>query len=128
MRGVALPGLELNGDLGVVQQVGALEQDTEAALADLLAHPVVHAHHVRGGRRHLGVVSFGGLEYDCRCAGWGAREGECEVLAVEQHSLLEGGTGESGSAGQHDSGRSRCHITCCTTSLHQHNRSRLRYV
>lgn len=34
---------EFNGDLGVVQQVGALEDDTERTLADLLADAVVHA-------------------------------------------------------------------------------------
>ena len=34
---------EFNGDLGVVQQVGALEDNTERTLADLLADAVVHA-------------------------------------------------------------------------------------
>lgn len=34
---------EFNGDLGVVQQVGALEDDTKRTLADLLADAVMHA-------------------------------------------------------------------------------------
>jgi len=34
---------EFNGDLGVVQQIGALEDDTERTLADLLADAVMHA-------------------------------------------------------------------------------------
>lgn len=37
---------KLDGDLLVVQQVGALEDDTEGALADLLPDPVVDAHDV----------------------------------------------------------------------------------
>lgn len=40
---VTLPRLELDGDLGVVEQVCPLEDNAEAALADLLADAVVHA-------------------------------------------------------------------------------------
>lgn len=37
---------KLDGDLLVVKQVRALEDDTERALSDLLAHPVVDTDHV----------------------------------------------------------------------------------
>lgn len=43
LRGIALPRLELDGHLGVVEQVCPLEDNAEAALADLLADAVVHA-------------------------------------------------------------------------------------
>lgn len=36
----------------VVQEVGALENDTKRTLTDLLAHTVVDTHYIRGGRRH----------------------------------------------------------------------------
>jgi hypothetical protein len=49
---IALPGLELDGDLLLVQQVGALEDDTEGALANLLPDAVVDADDV--GRRRSG--------------------------------------------------------------------------
>jgi len=37
---------KLDGDLGVVQQIGALEDDTKRTLPDLLAHPVMHANDI----------------------------------------------------------------------------------
>ena len=43
---------EFDGDLLVVQKVGALENDTKRTLTDLLAHTIVDTHYVRGGRRH----------------------------------------------------------------------------
>lgn len=43
---VALSRLEFDGDLLVVEQIGALEDDTERALSYLLADAVVHANHV----------------------------------------------------------------------------------
>jgi len=46
LRSIALPWLELDGDLLLVEQVGALEDDAETALANLLADAVVHAHNV----------------------------------------------------------------------------------
>jgi hypothetical protein len=46
---VTFTRLELDRDLLLVEQVGALEDDAKAALADLLADAVVDAHHV--GRR-----------------------------------------------------------------------------
>lgn len=49
---IALPGLKLDGHLGVVEQVGPLEDDAEAALADLLADAVVHADHIAAARGH----------------------------------------------------------------------------
>ena len=49
---VALSRLEFNGNLLVVEQVGALEDNTERALSYLLAYAVVHANHVGGGGRH----------------------------------------------------------------------------
>jgi hypothetical protein len=46
---VALAGLKLDGDLLLVEQVGALKDDAEAALANLLADAVVDTHHVGRG-------------------------------------------------------------------------------
>lgn len=46
---IALPGLELDGDLLLVEQVRALEDDTKAALANLLADAIMHAHDVGRG-------------------------------------------------------------------------------
>lgn len=43
---------KLDGNLLVVQQVGALENDTERALANLLADAVVHADDIGGGGSH----------------------------------------------------------------------------
>lgn len=43
---------EFDSHLLVVQEVGALENDTKRTLTDLLAHTVVDTHYVRGGRCH----------------------------------------------------------------------------
>jgi hypothetical protein len=53
---IALARLELDGNLLLVEQVGALEDDAEGALADLLADAVVDADDVGGGAaaRHDG--------------------------------------------------------------------------
>jgi hypothetical protein len=37
---------EFDGDLLVVQEVGALKDDTKGAFTDLLAHTVVDTHHI----------------------------------------------------------------------------------
>jgi len=50
LRCITLPRLELDGDLGVVEQVGALEDHAEAALADLLADAVVYADNIATAR------------------------------------------------------------------------------
>jgi hypothetical protein len=52
LRCIALPRLELDGDLGVVEQVCPLEDNAEAALADLLADAVVHADNIAAARCH----------------------------------------------------------------------------
>ena len=55
---IALPWLELDGDLLLVEQVGALEDDAERALANLLADAIVDAHDVGRrcvSRRHSGL-------------------------------------------------------------------------
>jgi len=69
LRGITLPGFlfqsaqnsippfihityEFNGHLLVVQKVGALEDDTERTLTDLLAYAVVDTYHVRRRGRH----------------------------------------------------------------------------
>ena len=49
LGGVTLARLELDGDLLLVEQVGALENNAKTTLADLLADAVVDAHHI--GRR-----------------------------------------------------------------------------
>lgn len=41
LRSIALTRLELDGDLGVVEKIGAFKDDTKAALTNLLAHTVV---------------------------------------------------------------------------------------
>lgn len=40
---------EFDCDLLIVEQVGAFEQNTEGAFANLLAHAVMHANHVTRG-------------------------------------------------------------------------------
>jgi hypothetical protein len=60
---IALPWLELDSDLLLVEQVGALEDNAEAALADLLADAVVDAHDV--ARRAAGS----------HCCVYGAKQG-----------------------------------------------------
>ena len=66
LRSIALSRLKLDGDLLLVEQVGALEDDAEAALADLLADAVVHADDVgaRTAARHCVdcVVIKGGVK------------------------------------------------------------------
>lgn len=52
LRCIALPRLELDGDLGVVEQVCPLEDNAEAALADLLADAVVYADNIAATRSH----------------------------------------------------------------------------
>ena len=47
LRSVALARLELDGDLLLVEQVGALEDDAEAAFSNFFADAVVDAHDVR---------------------------------------------------------------------------------
>lgn len=47
---ITLSRLELYSDLSVVEQVGPLEDDAEAALADLLADAVVHADDIAAAR------------------------------------------------------------------------------
>jgi len=54
LRRIAFPRLEFDRDLGVVEQVGALEDDAKTALADLLADAVVHADDVAAAGGHLG--------------------------------------------------------------------------
>ena len=73
---VALARLELDGDLGVVEEVCAFEDNAETALANLLAHAVVHADDVAAAGRHGGGgrggraddVRLGGVEDDRRGA------------------------------------------------------------
>lgn len=52
LRSIALARFEFDGNLLVVQEVGALEDDTERTLANLLSHPVVDAHDVAAGGGH----------------------------------------------------------------------------
>ena len=47
---ITLSRLELYSDLSVVEQVGPLEDNAEAALADLLADAVVHADNIAAAR------------------------------------------------------------------------------
>lgn len=47
---ITLSRLELYSDLSVVEQVGPLEDNAEAALADLLADAVVHADDIAAAR------------------------------------------------------------------------------
>jgi hypothetical protein len=69
LRSIALARLKLNGDLLLVEQVGALEDDAEAALANLLADAVVDADDVgtRAAARHGvdGVRTGGVREREC---------------------------------------------------------------
>lgn len=59
LRSVALARLELDGDLLLVEQVGAFEDDAKGALADLLADAVVDAYDV--GRAAAGCHCVGGV-------------------------------------------------------------------
>lgn len=56
LRSVALAWLKLDGNLLLVEQIGALEDDAEAAFANLLADAIVHAYDVGRGAaaRHCG--------------------------------------------------------------------------
>ena len=49
---ITLSRLELYSDLSVVEQVGPLEDNAEAALADLLADAVVYADNIAATRSH----------------------------------------------------------------------------
>lgn len=83
---VALARLKLDSDLLLVEQVGALENDAEAALADFLPDAIVHAHHV--GRRSAAAH----LERKSRwfAGGEGSRVG---VGVREDRSRLRGRMG-----------------------------------
>lgn len=65
---IALPGLELDSDLLLVQEVGALEDDAKGALAYLLPDAVVHAHDV--GRRGPGSHCGWSFAMRLRGGGW----------------------------------------------------------
>jgi hypothetical protein len=52
---ITLSRLELYSDLSVVEQVGPLEDNAEAALADLLADAVVDADNIAAARCHGGL-------------------------------------------------------------------------
>lgn len=52
---VTLSRLELYSDLSVVEQVCPLEDNAEAALADLLADAVVHADNIAAAGCHCGL-------------------------------------------------------------------------
>ena len=52
---ITLSRLELYSDLSVVEQVGPLEDNAEAALADLLADAVVHADNIAAAGCHGGL-------------------------------------------------------------------------
>lgn len=52
---ITLSRLELYSDLSVVEQVGPLEDNAEAALADLLSDAVVHADNIAAARCHGGL-------------------------------------------------------------------------
>ena len=45
---------KFNGHLLIVQEIRALEDNTERSLADFLPHPVMNTHHVGRRRRHCG--------------------------------------------------------------------------
>lgn len=55
---------KFDGDLLVVQEVGALKDDTKGAFTDLLAHTVVDTHHIRRRGGH----GFGSK--DCNPKPW----------------------------------------------------------
>jgi hypothetical protein len=67
---IALARLELDGDLLLVEQVGALENDAKATLANLLPDAVVDAHHVGRRRAAAGHVD---ARYRVPCRGCGDR-------------------------------------------------------
>jgi hypothetical protein len=72
---VALPGLKLDGYLLLVEQVGAFENDAEAAFTDLLADAIMDADDVGRGAaaRHGGPVT---LQADGRSDGRGGGFGQ----------------------------------------------------
>jgi hypothetical protein len=91
LRCITLSRLELYCDLSVVEQVGPLEDNAEAALADLLANAVVHADNIAAAGGH------GGYE----CSGWWMRrEGvRCEEARLDEWcrsgSVREKGAGRA---------------------------------
>ena len=64
---------EFDGDLLVVQEVGALENDTKRTFTNFLAHAVVNAHHVGGRGGHgceMGCWRSGKWELESRGNGF----------------------------------------------------------
>jgi hypothetical protein len=45
---------EFDSNLLVVEQIGALKNDTKRTLSDLLSHPIVNSNHVGRRRSHCG--------------------------------------------------------------------------
>ena len=62
---IALPGLELDGHLLLVKQVGTLEDDAKRSFTDLLSDAVVHADDVARARRAGRHYDYGGEEGGC---------------------------------------------------------------
>jgi hypothetical protein len=84
---VALARLELDGDLLLVEQIGALEDHAKATLANLLPDAVVDAHHVGRGCVAAGHV---GCKLPCRGAGDGRRDGdETATAAVHRGGAVQ---------------------------------------
>jgi hypothetical protein len=106
LGGIALARLKLDGDLLLVEQVGALEDDAEAALANLLPDAVVDAHHVGGRCAAAGHV---GCKLPCRGAGDRRRDrgktatdgsclSVCGGCAAEQQAAGGGGASDGAAA------------------------------
>jgi hypothetical protein len=55
LRCITLSRLELYCNLSVIEQVGPLEDNAEAALADLLANAIVHADNIAAAGGHGGL-------------------------------------------------------------------------
>lgn len=67
---------EFDSDLLVVQEVGALEDDTKGSLANFLAHTVVNTHHIRRrGGHECGVESWRPGKGNLESRGNGFRDG-----------------------------------------------------
>lgn len=97
LRSVTLPRLELDGNLSVVEQVGPLEDNAEAALADLLADAVVHADNIAAAGSHCELWCEAGR---VKALGKGGRR----PVAGRQRNNT-GGVGWPGRLGEKGAGR-----------------------
>jgi len=94
--GQRLPGIKtykLDGNLLVVQEIGAFEDDAEGALSNLLADAIMHADHVGRGRHGLRRATAPSVVL--QTGRWTSRVCQFDVVEISSNKgiAIEAGSG-----------------------------------